>query len=261
MQEELQDIYERHRQTGEEMEDLIRKLDVQEAQLRAAQEKNSHYENVISDITKKLCDFTKFQSEHYEEGKRRITRMLNTLMRAQPNSGGGHVRTLSEGSIYYRRLHLQESQHSQMSQHLRPYSSAYALKEATEEETQESGYPQPQDSVHQHQTNGSAVSIHDTSPFPEITSKRQSVVSPTRNFSFSDTSTILPGSLLEDDTSAIKDVPKSPPASSPDGPGRDDGTRRRTSSGKDSGSTKNRSTPGAKPGSVYAQSVVPKKTK
>ena len=261
VQERVKDVCTLQRNAEQKMKQLGLRVNAKEFQLQASQKKIDHYERILDTITSQLHDLLQYPSsmmEHYEEEKRRTTHILETIMHGRsPFNGGKHVkrRTVSDEGTRNRRSS------PPMGQWLGSYNSAPTLKEATEEPQEESDLLSQQGLAHQHEMNERVVSAHDTRQFPEITSRRQQVVyavSPPPDSSISE---IFLGSLLEDANSKAQGPPKSPLASSPDRPERDNGTRRRPSSAKEGGSSKNRSTPGTKGGSVYAQSVIPKKQK
>lgn len=241
------------------MEQLSLQASEAESQLQASLEKNDHYESVFDTITAQLQNLVDFQSdmiEQYGEEKRLTTHILETIAQERSRYTGGKRakrRAVSDEGPYNWRPSRPISQSSAMA----TYNSAPALKEVMKESEEESDFLLQQGSEHQQQANGRVVSTE----LPQITSRRRPLVSPVSPPPESSISEIFLGGLSEDDTTEIQGIPNGPPASPPDRSGRGDGTRRRPSSAKESGSTKERSTPGAKPGSVYAQSVIPKKTK
>ena len=261
VQERVKDMRDQLRNVDKQMDQLSLETNIKESQLQASLKKNDLYESAFDEITLQLHSLLEFQSgmiEHYEEEKRLTRNILERIVRARsPYNGGKHGkrRTVSDEGTHNCRSS------AQMSQRLGSYNSAPTLKEATEEPQEESDFLLQQGLAHQHEMNGRVVSAHDTRQFPEITCRRQQVVSPDSPPPDSSISEIYLGSLLEDANSEAQGPPKSPLASFPDGPERDDGTRRRPSSAKEGGSSKSRSAPGTKGGSVYAQSVIPKKQK
>ena len=259
MQEGLKDIRDRHRQTDRQIEQLMLKSNAQEFQLRAFQRKNTEYERALDTITSQLNDLLDYQSgmiEHYREEKKRTTHILETVLRVRPSSNdGSHSRALSDDGTYNHELH------SQMSQQPRSCSPTSALKEAIEEALQDKDSPLQQGLVHRRPVSGRRASAHDNKPLPDITSRRQPMVSPPHDYS----STSFPG--MPDDPGETQGAPKSPPVHASDRPGGDNGSRGRPSSAKGGRITGNKSPPVSPPvspsglGNVYAQSVVPKKLK
>ena len=231
----------------------------QELKLRASQEKNAEYEGVLDTITSQLFDLLKYQSgmiKHYEEEKNRTSFILETIMRVRPSSKDGrHSRALSDEGTYSRVLH------SQMSQRPRSCRSTSALSEAAEETLQDKDSLLQQGLGHQRPVSGRRASAHNNKPLPEITSRRQPMVSPQSDYP----SASFPG--VPDNPGETQGAPKGPPVHASDRPGGDNGSRGRPSSAKEGRITRNKSPPVSPPvsppglGNVYAQSVFPKKLK
>ena len=257
MQEGLKDIRDRHRQTDRQIEQLMFTSNARDLELRASQKKNAEYESVLDDIIQQLNDLMEYQSgmiEWYQGERERTAFILATVLRVRPSSNDGrHSRALSDEGTYSRKLHLQ--------MRLRSCSPTSTLKEAAEEALQDKDSLLQQGVVHQHPVSGRRASAHDNGPLPEITNRRQPVVSPPPDYSFIS----FPG--VPDDPSETQGPPKSPPTHVLDKPGGDDVSRRRPSNAKEGGITRNKSPPVSppvsppKPGNVYKQSVIPKKPK
>lgn len=172
-----------------------------------------------------------FLSARRGEEKKRTTHILETVLRVRPSSNDGrHARAFSEGT-YSHELQLQ------MSQQPRSCSSTSALKEAAEEVLQDKDSLLQQGLLHQHPLSGRRASAHDNRPLPQITGRRQPMVSPPPNHS----SISFPG--VPDDPGETQGPPKSPPARVLGEPGGDDTSRRRPSSAKEGGITRNKSPP------------------